>query len=207
VLQDTAQPLQLTVAELLRHWARLYPRARDPREVAELVGLQDRFRARVSTLSGGQRRRLDVGLGIIGRPELLFLDEPTTGFDPTARLHFWDVVGSLRDEGTTILLTTHYLDEAARLADRVAVVAQGRLVAAGTPGDLGGALRQVSTVRWRDAAGVPRERRTSSPTAVLRDLLDTATGEVEGLQVRPTSLEEVYLQLVGHPVVEGETAA
>ncbi|WP_380167073.1 ABC transporter ATP-binding protein [Jannaschia sp. R86511] len=199
VLQDTSEPLDLTVAELLGHWATLYPRPRPVAEVAGLVGLGDRLRTRVAALSGGQRRRLDVALAVIGRPELLFLDEPTTGFDPEARRQFWGVLEDLRDAGTSILLTTHYLDEAARLADRVAVVAGGRLVACAPPGELGGALRDEVVVRWQDAEGRARYERTTAPTAVLRRLLAQhgATGEVPGLAIERATLEDVYLQLVG----------
>ncbi len=204
VLQDTSEPLDLTVAELLRHWATLYPDPRPVAEVAELVGLHDRLRTRVAAMSGGQRRRLDVALAVIGRPELLFLDEPTTGFDPEARRQFWGVLEDLRDAGTSILLTTHYLDEAARLADRVAVVADGRLVACAPPDELGGPLREVAVVRWRAPDGRPREERTTAPSALVRRLLAerdaTAdpSGEVPGLTVERASLEDVYLTLVSH---------
>ncbi|MGJ7440075.1 ABC transporter ATP-binding protein [Aquipuribacter sp. MA13-6] len=212
VLQDTSEPLDLTVAELLRHWATLYPDPRPVAEVAALVGLGERLRTRVAALSGGQRRRLDVALAVIGRPELLFLDEPTTGFDPEARRQFWAVLEDLRDAGTTILLTTHYLDEAARLADRVAVVADGRLVACGPPDELGGPLRDVAVVRWRDPDGRPREERTTTPSAVVRRLLaehagPDARGEVPGLTVGRSSLEDVYLTLVGHEAGAGADPA
>jgi len=210
VLQDTSEPLDLTVAELLRHWATLYPRARPPAEVAELVGLGDRLPIRIAALSGGQRRRLDVALAVIGRPELLFLDEPTTGFDPEARRQFWGVLEDLRDAGTTILLTTHYLDEAARLADRVAVVADGRLLACAPPAELGGPLRDVAVVRWRAPDGSEQHERTVSPSAVLRRLLaehppaeaGPGRGEVPGLLVERASLEDVYLALVGHATAD-----
>jgi len=206
VLQDTSEPLDLTVMELLRHWATLYPHARPPTEVAELVGLGDRLRTRVAALSGGQRRRLDVALAVIGRPELLFLDEPTTGFDPEARRQFWGVLEDLRDAGTTILLTTHYLEEAARLADRVAVVAEGRLVACAPPAELGGPLRDVAVVRWQAPDGSERQERTTQPSALLRRLLaeqppaaaGPGAGEVPGLRVERASLEDVYLTLVDH---------
>ena len=166
------------------------------------------MRTRAAALSGGQRRRLDVALAVIGDPELLFLDEPTTGFDHEARRQFWGVLEDLRDAGTTILLTTHYLDEAAHLADRVAVVAGGRLVACAPPGELGGPLRDEAVVRWRDPAGTPRQERTTTPTAVLRRLLgeDTLTGEVPGLVVERATLEDVYLRLVGVPAESGITA-
>ena len=137
MLQSNNDLAEATVAELVRHFARFFPDPRDPDEVIASVGLQDKVRTRARQLSGGQRRRLDVALGIVGRPELLFLDEPTTGFDPQARRSFWDLVESLAADGTTILLTTHYLEEAERLADRVVVVRDGQVVAEGPPADLG----------------------------------------------------------------------
>jgi ABC-2 type transport system ATP-binding protein len=169
------------------------------------VGLAEAARRRVDRLSGGQRRRLEVALGVQGRPELLFLDEPTTGMDPVARRSFWSLVQGLRDRGTTVLLTTHYLDEAAHLADRVGVLSAGRLVEVAPPADLGADLRQVATVRWNED-GVPREVLTREPAAVLRDLLAaTPTGEVPGLTVTRPGLEEVYLSMVGAPATpEGE---
>src|SRR3954470_7428210 len=138
VLQSTAEGAELTVGEMVRHFALYYPSPRDPEEVMAAVGLTEKRSARVRSLSGGQRRRLDVALGIVGRPELLFLDEPTTGFDPQARRAFWELVRELRGDGTTILLTTHYLDEAQQLADRVGVIAAGRLLAVDTAERLGG---------------------------------------------------------------------
>jgi ABC-2 type transport system ATP-binding protein len=154
----------------------------------------------VRQLSGGQRRRLDVALGIVGRPELLFLDEPTTGFDPQARHDFWDLVESLRDGGTTILLTTHYLEEAERLADRVVVVTDGLVVAEGSPHDLGGRTTHRALVRWTED-GVIRERATDTPTQVVGELAARFAGaggaEVPGLQVLRPSLEDVYLKLIG----------
>ncbi|MFC5379186.1 ABC transporter ATP-binding protein [Aquipuribacter nitratireducens] len=197
VLQDTSEPVDLTVAELVHHWTRLSPHPRDADEVIDLVGLTEKARARVPSLSGGQRRRLDVALAVVGRPELLFLDEPTTGFDPAARRAFWDFVEGLREEGTTILLTTHYLDEAARLADRVAVIAGGRLVACDPPETLGGALREESTVTWRDADGLAHAHATRTPTRLVRSLPTGPDGEVTDLQVARLSLEDVYLHLIG----------
>ena len=137
MLQGTGEFDELTVGEVVRHFAAFYPDADDPDEVIERVGLAEKARARTHTLSGGQKRRLDVALGIVGRPELLFLDEPTTGFDPEARREFWELIRDLAAAGTTILLTTHYLDEAEALADRVGVIAGGRLVAVATPAELG----------------------------------------------------------------------
>jgi ABC-2 type transport system ATP-binding protein len=162
------------------------------------VGLEEKVGTRVSRLSGGQRRRLAVALGVQGRPELVFLDEPTTGMDPVARRQFWELIRGLRADGTTVLLTTHYLDEAAELADRVGVVAEGRLVEVAPPGELGAATRRMATVRWLED-GALREVRTESPGAVLRDLLAAVAGDVPGLTVTRPSLEDVYLELVGAP--------
>ena len=150
VMQDSRDMSELTVLEKVRAAAASYPDPRDPAEVIDAVGLTEKARARTRGLSGGQRRRLDVALGIVGRPELLFLDEPTTGFDPQARRSFWDLVTGLRDDGTTILLTTHYLDEAAQLADRVVVVRDGVVVAEGTPDTLGGPEARTPVVAWDD---------------------------------------------------------
>ncbi|MBK1785420.1 ABC transporter ATP-binding protein [Prauserella cavernicola] len=195
VLQSASDSAELTVAESLRHFARYYPDPRDPEEVVRLVGLEEKRNARVQTLSGGQRRRLDVALGIIGRPELLFLDEPTTGFDPEVRRKFWTLIELLAAEGTTILLTTHYLDEAEALADRVAVLAGGRVVAEGTPATLGGRANAEATVRWTDARGA-HERRTPRPTSLVNEL-SAGGGELGGLTVTRPSLEDTYLDLIG----------
>ncbi|WP_199441178.1 ABC transporter ATP-binding protein [Umezawaea beigongshangensis] len=194
VLQNTHDAGELTVAESVRHFARLYPNPRDPAEVVELVGLTGKSRSRADSLSGGQRRRLDVALGIVGRPELLFLDEPTTGFDPEARRRFWSLIRTLAAEGTTILLTTHYLDEAEELADRVAVIANGEVVAEGTPASLGGRATAEATVRWVDERG-PQLRRTPNPTALVAEL--GAHGELTELTVTRPSLEDTYLDLIG----------
>jgi ABC-2 type transport system ATP-binding protein len=200
VLQDVATASEITVEEAVRHHARFYPEARDADEVIAAVGLEEKRRSRARHLSGGQRRRLDVALGIVGRPELLFLDEPTTGFDPEARHAFWDLIAGLRDGGTTILLTTHYLDEAEHLADRVVVVADGHVVAEGAPADLGGDAAHRTRVRWVEGGG-PREVATPFPTRVVGELAArfTALGldEVPGLQVLRPTLEEIYLELVG----------
>jgi ABC-2 type transport system ATP-binding protein len=193
VLQSTGEFDALTVGEVVHHFAGYYPAADDPDAVIERVGLSDKRRARTHTLSGGQKRRLDVALGIIGRPELLFLDEPTTGFDPQARREFWDLIRSLAAGGTTILLTTHYLHEAEALADRVGVIAGGRLLAVAPPADLGD--RSTTTVGWLSPDG-PREERTGSPTAVVQRLAAEYGGEVPGLTVRRPTLEDVYLELI-----------
>ena len=215
VLQSANDQAELTVGELVHHYARYYPDSRDPGEVIDAVGLTDKVRTRTRQLSGGQRRRLDVALGIIGRPELLFLDEPTTGFDPQARRSFWDLLAGLRDGGTTVLLTTHYLDEAEHLADRVAVVRDGRVLALDAPADLGGRSARRAIVRWTEQPheGGPahrREERTDTPTAFVRELgarIGAAAGaEIPGLQVLRPSLEDVYLAMIGEPVAVGQPA-
>ncbi|WHP19131.1 ABC transporter ATP-binding protein [Cellulomonas sp. ES6] len=195
VLQPTNDLAEATVGELVHHFARYYPDPRDPEEVIDAVGLREKVRTRSRQLSGGQRRRLDVALGIVGRPELLFLDEPTTGFDPEARHAFWDLIAGLRDGGTTIVLTTHYLEEAEHLADRVAVVRAGRVVAVDTPAELGGRSAREAVVRWVEG-GVPREERTGSPTGLVTALAHRLGGEVPGLQVTRPTLEDVYLGLI-----------
>ncbi|MFD9706296.1 ABC transporter ATP-binding protein [Lentzea sp. NPDC059081] len=193
VLQSATDAATLTVREAVQHYAKYYGDPRDPEEVIDLVGLTEKARSRAGTLSGGQRRRLDVALGIIGRPELVFLDEPTTGFDPEARRQFWGLIKLLAAEGTTILLTTHYLDEAEALADRVAVLAGGRIVAEGTPQTLGGRAHADATVRWLSGNGYT-EVRTSEPTKVVAEL--SRDGELAELTVTRPSLEDVYLELI-----------
>ena len=197
VLQSANDQPEFTVSELVHHFARYYPDARDPDEVVDAVGLRDKARTRTRQLSGGQRRRLDVALGILGRPELLFLDEPTTGFDPEARRAFWALISSLRDQGTTILLTTHYLDEAEHLADRCAVVRDGRVVALDAPAALRERAARRAVVRWTDGLGAPHEEATAEPTALVTRLAALHGGEVPGLQVLRPSLEDVYLSLIG----------
>jgi ABC-2 type transport system ATP-binding protein len=196
VLQSGAAGGELTVAETVRHFARYYPRPRDPDEVIEAVGLAGQAGSKVRQLSGGQRRRVDVALGIVGQPELLFLDEPTTGFDPAARRAFWELIRTLPAAGATIVLTTHYLEEAEALADRVGVLAGGRLVAAGTPAGLGGRATAEATVTWQDD-GRPRAVRTTVPTRVVADLAARWGGEIPGLTVTRPSLEDAYLELIG----------
>jgi len=196
VLQSSAMYETLTVAESLRLFAGYYERPRPVDEVVELVGLEEKRDDRVRRLSGGQRRRLDLGLALVGDPELIFLDEPTTGFDPRARRQAWDTIRSLRGLGKTILLTTHYLDEAEQLADRVAVLAHGRIVASGTPAELTGAV-PATEIRYRQN-GREVVLETDEPTRVLHELTGEALQEqreLEGLQVRRPSLEEVYLSL------------
>jgi ABC-2 type transport system ATP-binding protein len=194
VPQTSKEAPELTVAELISHYTRYYPRPRDPDEVIAAVGLESKRNVRTPKLSDGQRRRLDVALGVIGDPELLFLDEPTTGFDPEARRQFWQLIRDLRTGGTTILLTTHYLDEAEELADRVGVITAGRLVALDAPRDLGGRASHVARVSWIEN-GEQREERTVTPTRVVAALADRL-GEVPGLEVRRPTLEDVYLDLI-----------
>jgi ABC-2 type transport system ATP-binding protein len=197
VLQTAGDLGDLTVEESVAHFAGYYPHPRPVDEVIEAVGLGAKRRTRGGQLSGGQRRRLDVALGIIGDPELLFLDEPTTGFDPQARRDFWDLIGSLRDGGTTILLTTHYLDEAEALADRVAVIARGRVIACDVPTRLGGRDDSLATVRWRDGDADHVER-THEPTALVHRLSEQYGGEVPSLSIHRPSLEDIYLELIGN---------
>jgi ABC-2 type transport system ATP-binding protein len=192
----TERGFEVTVAELVRQFGAFYPRARDPAEVIDLVGLTEKADARMRSLSGGQQRRLDVALGIIGRPELLFLDEPTTGFDPEARRQFWDLIRRLAADGTTILLTTHYLNEAEALAGRVAVLTGGRIAAVGEPGTLGGRATADACVSWDGPEG-RRSLWTPVPARVVTGLADAVGGEVPGLTVTRPTLEDVYLDLIG----------
>ncbi|WBB66728.1 ABC transporter ATP-binding protein [Micromonospora sp. WMMD812] len=198
VLQGTGEFDELTVAEVVRHFAGFYPDADDPEKVIERVGLSGKARARTHTLSGGQKRRLDVALGIIGRPELLFLDEPTTGFDPEARREFWDLIRDLAAAGTTIVLTTHYLDEAEALADRVGVIAGGRLVEVAAPDQLGNRREALATVSWRTPEGAVESAQSATPTALVAELAARHGGEVPGLTVTRPTLEDVYLTMIGH---------
>jgi len=198
VLQSGAGDSQLTCRELLQAQASYYPDPRDPDEVLALVGLGEKAKSRGKSLSGGQRRRLDVALGIIGRPTLLFLDEPTTGFDPEARRQFWSLIRTLRELGTTMLLTTHYLDEAEALADRVGVIARGRLVEVAVPSALGGRETAPAVVSWTEG-GVRRTADTATPTAFVRDLAGRFPGEIPDLAVVRPTLEDVYLQMIGEP--------
>jgi ABC-2 type transport system ATP-binding protein len=198
VLQSTERDSQLTVRETVRAQASYYPDARDPDEVLELVGLTEKARGKGRSLSGGQRRRLDVALGIVGRPSLLFLDEPTTGFDPEARRQFWGLIRDLRDLGTTMLLTTHYLDEAETLADRVGVIARGRLAEVAVPASLGGRESAPAVVSWTED-GVRRTEATGVPTAFVQHLAARFEGEVPELAVARPTLEDVYLRMIGEP--------
>jgi ABC-2 type transport system ATP-binding protein len=194
VLQTSADQGTATVREQIAHFAGFYPRPRDVDEVLVAVGLEEKANARIRSLSGGQRRRVDVALGVVGRPELLFLDEPTTGFDPEARRRFWQLIRSLSSDGTSIVLTTHYLDEAAQLSDRVAVVTGGRLVALGRPDELGDEEARTPRVTWLDDHG-RHDVRTSEPGALVARL-HADGGEPHSLEVIRPSLEDVYLDLV-----------
>jgi ABC-2 type transport system ATP-binding protein len=199
VLQSSAMYPNLTVAEHVALFAGYFSKPRDVDEVIELVGLAEKRSSRVKGLSGGQQRRLDLALGLIGDPDVLFLDEPTTGFDPAARRAAWDMIRSLRELGKTVLLTTHYLDEAEQLSDRVAVLRAGKIVAIGKPSELTGG-RVATEIRYR------RDGRevlvaTHEPTKVLHELTGEALArgvELEALQVRRPTLEEIYLELTGN---------
>jgi ABC-2 type transport system ATP-binding protein len=197
VLQQSELWPNLSVRETHRLFAGYYAHPRDIDEVIELVGLTEKRDARVKTLSGGQKRRLDLGVALVGDPDLVFLDEPTTGFDPAARRAAWEMIRSLRSLGKTVLLTTHYLDEAEQLADRVAVMREGRIVTLGTPRELTSADLEVE-IRYR-RNGEEVLLRTSEPTRVLHELTEEALArgeELERLEVRRPTLEEVYLALV-----------
>ena len=197
VLQSTGMYRHIGVREAIAHWARFYPRPRDVDEVVDLAGLREKADAYARTLSGGQLRRLDFALALVGDPELIFLDEPTTGFDPAARRAAWDVIRSLQDLGKTVLLTTHYLDEAQALCDRVAIVKEGRFVAEGPPASLGAGSTRYR-VTWRDEDGAIQTRETDDPTALLHQLTSGALARgvpLRDLSVTRPSLEDVYLEL------------
>jgi len=218
VLQSSALERELTVSEAVAFYASIYSRPRPVDEVIEIVGLAEKAGARVKTLSGGQRRRLALALGIIGDPDLVFLDEPTTGFDPSARRHAWKLVRNLRDLGKTILLTTHYMDEAQNLADRIAVIVKGKIVAEGTPNTLGGRESHMAKITFalprgislEELSGLAGQRVTArdgvaelhaeQPTRVLHALTGWATErgvELDALEVARPSLEDIYLELAG----------
>ena len=195
VLQEVSDAGMLTVSETVRMFAKCYGVARNPEEVLGLVGLGKVSESKVRTLSGGQRRRLDVALGIINLPEVLFLDEPTTGFDPEARLRFWDLIRLLARDGTTIMLTTHYLEEAAALADRVAVIAGGRVVAVDSPQNLIRYVSSAARVQWM-VGGETHTEETDRPTELIRQRsMDGA--ELAELTVSRPTLQDAYLQLIG----------
>ena len=197
VLQSSGLYRHLTVHEAVSHWAGFYRAPRDVEETIALSGLEAAAGRRTITLSGGQQRRLDFALALVGDPELVFLDEPTTGFDPAARRQAWDTVRSLQELGKTVLLTTHYLDEAQALADRVAIIKHGAILAEGAPGELGAAGTRYR-VAWHDADGEPHARETDDPTALLHELTGEALARGERLgelSVTQPSLEDVYLEL------------
>jgi ABC-2 type transport system ATP-binding protein len=197
VLQSCRLDPYLTVRESLSLYAGYYDAPRPIEETIELVGLTGKADARASSLSGGQQRRLDVGMALIGDPELLFLDEPTTGFDPSARRQAWETIAGLRDLGKTVFLTTHYMDEAQRLADRVTVISAGQVVARGTPADLGDRENRPARITYREG-GREVELETTTPVQTLNELTGRALAEgrdLEGLEVARPSLEDVYLEL------------
>jgi len=197
VLQSCRLDPYLTVRESLALYAGYYKAPRPIEETIELVGLEQKADARVSGLSGGQRRRVDVGMALVGDPDLLFLDEPTTGFDPSARRQAWETIAGLRELGKTIFLTTHYMDEAQRLADRVAVIARGEIVARGTPEDLGERESRPARISYRED-GREVELETTTPVRTLNELTGKALAEgreLERLEVARPSLEDVYLEL------------
>ena len=196
VLQSASDAADLSVIEIVSHFANYYENPKNVDQVIKDVGLTEKLNAKVHELSGGQRRRLDVALGIIGSPELLFLDEPTTGFDPEARRSFWDLIRTLKQEGTTILLTTHYLDEAQELADRVGVINNGQLIEVATPSTLGGRNNAPAKVMWVEN-GVSKEILTSNPTEVVIRLNQHFNGQIPELQVLRPNLEEIYLRMIG----------
>ena len=196
VLQTASDAGSFKVREIVKHFSAFYANPRDVDQVIEAVGLTEKRNSLVLELSGGQRRRLDVALGIIGNPELLFLDEPTTGFDPEARRAFWSLIRDLKAGGTTILLTTHYLDEAEELADRVAVITAGKIVEVSTPALLGGRSTAKATVSWMGISGLESEE-SDNPTAVVNKLAAQFAGDIPELVITRPSLEDIYLKMIG----------
>jgi ABC-2 type transport system ATP-binding protein len=223
VLQQTGVEEFLTVRETIEMFRGYYPHPRPTDEIIDLVGLKPKQNTRITKLSGGQKRRIDVAIALAGDPDLLFLDEPTTGFDPAARRNAWTLVKNLADLGKTILLTTHYMDEAQFLADRVAIIRDGQIVAEGPPATLAGRETAATRIRFRTPAQQPPpidgveskvsdgrvELRTQHPTRVLHELTSWAVGkglELEGLEVSRPSLEDIYLELTGGDQPETEPA-
>jgi ABC-2 type transport system ATP-binding protein len=196
VLQSASDAADLSVIETVSHFANYYENPKDIDQVINDVGLTEKIDSKVHQLSGGQRRRLDVALGIIGSPELLFLDEPTTGFDPEARRSFWELIRTLKSEGTTILLTTHYLDEAQELADRVGVINNGKLIEIAPPSTLGGRNTAPAKVTWVEN-GMSKEILTNNPTEEVIKLNQHFNGQIPELQVLRPNLEEIYLLMIG----------
>lgn len=195
VPQQTGDPGMATVREAIAHTGAIFPTSRPVDEVIAAVGLEEKARTPIRKLSGGQQRRVEVALAIVGQPELVFLDEPTTGFDPAARRQFWDLIRSLRDDGTTVILTTHYLDEAAALGDRAGVIARGEMIETAPIDQIGPADARIPVVRWRDAGGTVREQRTDEPGRVVRALAEN--GEPVDLEIVRPSLEDIYLSMIG----------
>ncbi len=209
VLQSSGIYRFVTVREALTHWAALYPHPRDVDEVIAVAGLEEKQDDYARKLSGGQLRRLDFALALVGDPELVFLDEPTTGFDPQARRAAWDTVRSLKALGKTVLLTTHYLDEAQELCDRVAIIKDGRILAIGAPADLGVGAQTRARVTWRDEDGTQRSEDVEDPTELVHSLTSTALargGVVRELTVTRPSLEDVYLELTADEPTEAAHA-
>jgi len=196
VLQTSSDAGSFKVREIVKHFSTFYANPREVDQVIEAVGLTAKRNSLVLELSGGQRRRLDVALGIIGNPELLFLDEPTTGFDPEARRAFWSLIRDLKAGGTTILLTTHYLDEAEELADRVAVINAGKIIEVSTPALLGGRSTAKATVSWMSPTGIQIEE-SDNPTSVVAKLAAKFGGEIPELTITRPSLEDIYLKMIG----------
>ena len=195
VLQDARDLADLTVRESVKHFSSYYPNGRSSDDVIAAVGLVEKADAKAGQLSGGQRRRLDVALGIVGRPDVLFLDEPTTGFDPEARRQFWELIDALKGEGTTILLTTHYLDEAEHLADRVAVINRGRVLAMESPEALGNRQKSQAVVQWQED-GAQKSLTTATPTAFVSELAKRLGPEIPELAILRPTLVDVYLRLI-----------
>ncbi len=196
VLQSTSDAGDLSVSETIHHFAHYYTNPKNPDDVITLVGLDEKRDDRVHNLSGGQRRRLDVALGIIGSPEILFLDELTTGFDPEARRAFWGLIRTLKAEGTTILLTTHYLDEAEELADRVAVINHGKIIEVATPATLGGRHLAKTTISWKENGHV-ESKLSANPTADIQELSKSFNGDIPELTVTRPTLEDIYITMIG----------
>jgi ABC-2 type transport system ATP-binding protein len=196
VLQSTSDAADLSVFETISHYANYYENPRNVEQVIDEVGIREKINAKARQLSGGQRRRLDVALGIIGSPKLLFLDEPTTGFDPEARRSFWELIKVLKAEGKTILLTTHYLDEAQALADRVGVINNGKIIEIATPETLGGRNNAPAKVTWLEN-GTKQQILTKDPTIEVIKLNQKFGGSIPELEVLRPNLEEIYLKMIG----------
>ena len=195
-MQSTSDAGDLSVSETIHYFSHYYTNPKNPDDVITLVGLDEKRDDRVHNLSGGQRRRLDVALGIVGSPEILFLDEPTTGFDPEARRAFWGLIRTLKSEGTTILLTTHYLDEAEELADRVAVINHGKIIEIATPATLGGRHLSKATITWKENERM-QSKISANPTFDIQELSKTFNGDIPELTVTRPTLEDIYITMIG----------